>query len=79
MDWLRRHAEAFPNATRKERARDWEEEPGSMIEASTIGRGLRQIGWSYKKTTPTARERNREDVVAKRASFLDRQPSLDVR
>ena len=32
-----------------------------------------------KKNTPTAREREREDVVAKRASFRDKQSSLDVR
>jgi transposase len=49
LDWLRRHAEACPSATREDRARDWAEEHGSSIEASTIGRGLRQIGWSYKK------------------------------
>ncbi len=52
LDWLRSHAEALPNATRKERARDWEEERGSSIEASTIGRGLRQIGWRKERDHP---------------------------
>ncbi|MCP4445252.1 MAG: hypothetical protein GY811_07910, partial [Myxococcales bacterium] len=32
-----------------------------------------------RRASPSARERGREGVVAERAAFLDRQPSLDVR
>ena len=49
LEWLRLNAEAFPDKTRRERALDWEKESGKTVSESAIGRGLRFIGWSYKK------------------------------
>lgn len=47
--WLAAHAEKFPDATRQERADDWEKESGRRVSLPTFSRALRAIGWSFKK------------------------------
>lgn len=47
--WLARHAEEFPDATRKERADAWEKESGQRVSLQTFSKALRAIGWSFKK------------------------------
>jgi transposase len=49
LDWLRRHAEAEPDARLVDRVDAWERHSGIRVHKSTMGFAMRDIGWTHKK------------------------------
>lgn len=59
LDWLRSHAEQYPDARLIDRVEAWEEHSGKRVHIDTISECLRTIGWTYKKNADGKRERTR--------------------
>lgn len=52
LDWLRRHAEAEPDARLRDRVEAWELESGVRVTHQSMSRAMRKIGWTHKKRRP---------------------------
>lgn len=49
LDWLRQHAEAFPDARLKDRAEAWAAKTGESLSITAIWSALRALGITHKK------------------------------
>ena len=79
LDRVRRHAEQEPDAWLVDRIDAWEAESGLRVTTQSMSRAMRKIGWTHRKKTPVARERERDDVRQRRAVFSVEQSELDAR
>ena len=77
LEWLRQHATDNPEARLVDRVQAWGSHSGIRVHVDTMSKAMRAIGWTYKKKTPMARERERPDVNAKQEAFRVQQASLD--
>lgn len=77
LDWLRQHAADHPDARLIDRVEAWEAHSGTRVHIDTMSSSLRAIGWTYKKKTPSARERDRPEVKAKQDEFRSQQHLLE--
>lgn len=75
--WLRSHAEKHPNALLRERVEAWATESGKVVHISTMGAAMKRIGWTHKKRTPVAAERDEPGVMRKVEAFVEKQPKLN--
>jgi transposase len=78
LDWLRENLQRHPDARLVDRISAWKEHSGKKVSLGTMWLSVRDCGWSHKKKTLVARERDRADVQAKRETFIVAQPLLDV-
>ena len=51
LQWLRSHAERYPDARLRDRAEAWQEHSGSAVSTGTMSRAMHAIGWTHKKNT----------------------------
>jgi len=77
LNWLRAHAQQHPDARLVDRVQAWQAHGGMRVHIATMSKAMRTIGWTYKKKTPMARERERPDVIAKRDAFKAEQPAFE--
>ncbi len=57
LEWLRSHAEKYPDARLIDRAQAWQAHSGKRVCIDTISTSLRAIGWTYKKNANGKRAR----------------------
>ncbi len=67
--------QAYPDATLEMHCQTWEQEHGLRVSPTTMGRAIRRVGWTRKKKTLGASERNEEA----RAAWRDHLKQLDAR
>jgi transposase len=67
--------EAHPDATLEMHCHLWEQTSGAPVSTSTMSRAIRRVGWTRKKKTLGATERN-EDA---RMTWRERLKQLDAR
>lgn len=66
--------EAFPDATLEMHCQLWEQTSGGHVSTSTMSRAIRQVGWTRKKKTLGATERDEEA----RAAWQEQCTHLDA-
>lgn len=49
LQWLRKHAEAHPDARLVDRINAWEVVSGRRVASSTMSKAMRTIDWTHKK------------------------------
>ena len=49
LEWLKTHAQTFPDARLCDRIAEWEVESGHRVASSTMSNAMRTIGWTHKK------------------------------
>lgn len=57
LDWLREHAERWPDARLIDRIEAWEEASGRRVSSSAMSMAMRKIGWTHKKNSGGLRSR----------------------
>ena len=72
---LRAQVEEHNDATLAEHCLMWEQTHGVRVSAGTMGRRLRQLGWTRKKKVLVAAERDEE----KRAAWWEAMAGVDIR
>jgi transposase len=78
LKWLEAHAAAEPDARLVDRVEAWIATGGRRVCLQAMSCAMCAIGWTHKKKTPVARERDTEAVQARRRAFIGRQASLDT-
>jgi transposase len=68
----------FPDATLEQHAQDWQKRQGMQISRWTVGRAIKRIGWTRKKKTLGAIERNEEARCAWREEMKEVDAKLLV-
>jgi len=58
LEWLKKHAESYPDARLEDRITDWEKAGGRRVSSSTMSSAMRAIGWTYKKNAGGHRKAN---------------------
>ncbi len=53
LEWLRRHAEAEPDARLVDRVEAWVAQGGRRVCIEAMNRALHAIGWTHKKKRPS--------------------------
>ena len=75
-DWIAGRVEACPEITSKQLQQDLLAERGVQVSEDTAGRFLRSLDLTFKKKTPVAEERDREDVKVRRDEWQRDQNSM---
>src|ERR1700678_3922587 len=76
LEWLSKHATANPDARLKDRADAFEAERGVSVSISAVHYAMHAIGFTHKKKTIYAKERDSERVRNLRDKFIAKQPTL---
>lgn len=53
LEWLRKHAEAEPDARLRDRVEAWVAQGGRRVGIEPMNRALHAIGWTHKKRLPS--------------------------
>ena len=72
---LRARLEAEPDATVLEHCAWWAEQRGQQLSEATMWRAMRRLGWTQKKKTLAASERDEEARAAWREAIARRHPA----
>jgi transposase len=75
---LRARLGAAPDATSLEHCARWVEHTGQQLSEVTMWRAIRRLGWTHKKETVAASERNEEARTAWREAVATRDPQQFV-
>ena len=76
LEWLREHAVAHPDDRLKDRAEAFEAERGVSVSIAAVHYAMHAIGFTHKKKTIYAKERDSERVKNLRDTFIAQQPTL---
>ena len=60
LEWLRKHAEAAPDARLVDRVDAWVAQGGRRITIEAMNRALHAIGWTHKKRRPSPASETRK-------------------
>jgi transposase len=75
---LRARLEAAPDATVWEHRAWWAEQRGQELSEATMWRAIRRLGWTHKKKSLVATERNEQTRAAWREQMAGRDPERFV-
>ena len=74
--WLIAFMSKTPDARMSDVQYAWTECRHKTVSLGAVWNALQRIGWTHKKKTPEAYERERADLMARRAAFAQAQPQL---
>ncbi len=75
--WVKKYVTKNSDARLRDIADAWLAETGTSVSLSAVWYAMHTIGWTHKKKTPIAVERQKSEVITKRQEFLKIQQDLD--